>query len=541
MWARNLLFIGLVLGGFAALRASLFPLDAALRHRPPTVTAPTPTTPPAPVDPTVAELNTLFAEQWAAQKLEPAPAASDWTVIRRLGLALTGTVPSLQEIRQLERVPAEQRVTWWLEHLLRDRRCGDYLAERLARTYVGTEDGPFIVYRRRRFVRWLSDQVLANRPYGDVVTDLISADGLWTDHPATNFITVTFDPNRQGPDPERLAARVARAFLGVRLDCAQCHDDKLNERWEQKDFHALAAFFGRTQQGLTGIHDAATGEHTMKIHRTGQQEVVPPAVPFHPELLPTDGTRRSQLARWVTHPQNEYFARATVVRMWALLFGRPLLDAVDSLDAVEQPPRALLVLARDFTEYNYDLHRLIRLIATSRVYQLDSAADHEITDRHEKAWAVFPLSRLRPEQVASALQQAAAVKTIDGASPLLVRAGFYNDEKDFVRRYGDTGEDEFVERGGTIPQRLLLLNGDLVHAKTRGEMFNAARLIASMAPDDRSAVELAYRLVLTRPPTPPELAHFEARLAGVKGGEREQRLEDLYWTLLNSTEFSWNH
>jgi len=279
----------------------------------------------------------------------------------------------------------------------------------------------------------------------------------------------------------------------------------------------------------------------MEDHKTAKKEVVEPAVPFKSELLPTDGSRRSQLARWVTHPENEYFARATVQRVWALMFGQPLLGSVESMDALDKPPPALVALARDFTEHNYDLQRLIRVIAATEVFRIDSAADHEITEAHEKAWMVFPLARLRPEQVAGAVQQAASLKTINADSPLFVRAGFYGTEKDFVKRYGDTGEDEFASRGETIPQRLLLMNGNLVKDKTKDELFNAANLIAGMASSDRQAIETAYLAVLTRKPTAEELAHFEGRLAGTKGKERSARMEDLYWTLLNSTEFSWNH
>lgn len=164
-------------------------------------------------------------------------------MLRRLSLALVGSTPSLEEIRQFEARPADDRLETWLESLLRDRRSADNLAERFARALVGTEDGPFLQFRHRRFTTWLSDAILANRPFDAVVRDLIADQGLWTDHPATNFISVTFNPENERPDPERLAARVARAFLGIRLDCAQCHDHPF-QPWKQADFRGLAAYFG---------------------------------------------------------------------------------------------------------------------------------------------------------------------------------------------------------------------------------------------------------------------------------------------------------
>jgi hypothetical protein len=350
---------------------------------------------------------------------------------------------------------------------------------------------------------------------------------------------VTFEPEKKSVNPDRLAGRVTRAFLGIRLDCAQCHNHPF-QPWKQADFQGLAAYFGQVQQDFTGIKDAG-GEYEAENRKTGVRGTVAPRVPFLSELLPQDGSRRQQLAAWVTHPQNPWFARATANRVWALLFGRPLVDPVDDLASAGEIHPALEALAEDFTAHGYDLHRLIQVIAATEAFQRDSAAPHEITDAHERLWAAFPLTRLRPEQVAGSLLQSASLETVSRESHILVRALRYFSEKDFVTRYGDTGEDEFDGRGGTIPQALLRMNGKLVKDKTEPGLLGAASRIGSLAPDDRTAVATAYLGVLTRRPTPEEAAHFEARLAGTKGKERNERMEDFYWTLINSTEYSWNH
>jgi hypothetical protein len=137
--------------------------------------------------------------------------------------------------------------------------------------------------------------------------------------------------------------------------------------------------------------------------------------------------------------------------------------------------------------------------------------------------------------------QAASVKTIDQRSHVFVRLTRYFNEKDFVKRYGDADDDEFAKAHGTIPQRLLLMNGDLVDGKAKEELLNASTQIAMFAPDDAAAVETAYLTVLTRRPTAKESEHFAAGLAGTRGDERRRRLADLYWVLFNSTEMSWNH
>jgi hypothetical protein len=509
--------------------------------------------PPQPGDwaATLEQLNQEFANHWRKQELKTAPPADDLAIARRLSLALTGTVPSLEEIRALERVRSEDRVEWWVSHLLEDRRFSDYVAERLARAYVGTENGPFLVYRRRRFVTWLSDHLARNTPYDELVRDLIADEGLWNGTPAVNFVTVTVQQDKKNqPDETRLAGRTARAFLAMRIDCLQCHDDKLGtiligdegkvRTGLQSDFHQLAAFFSQAELSLVGIHDGGD-QYKFKYLNAEKEVVVPPQVPFAAAIRDGHGTRREQLARWVTHPENRAFARATVNRIWALMYGRPLVEPIDDIPLHGVYPPGLELLADDFVGHGYDLHRLIRLIAASAPFQRASQADFEITDAHEEHWAVFPLSRLRPEQVAGSLVQGASLSTIDADAHILSRLVKFGQTNDFVTRYGDIGEDEFAHRAGTIPQRLLMMNGNLVKERTDFNLvMNAASRIAVLTSDNDRAVEAAYLSLLTRRPTEEERAHFVSRLPQ-GGGERVKAIEDLYWVLINSTEFSWNH
>lgn len=547
MWIRNLVFILLCVGGLSALAGSLTPVRKAPAGKKLLVAALL----DAELRQVVASVDQAFRSQWRQEGTVTARAADDLTIARRLSLALVGTVPSLEELRQLESEPAENRLDRWLAVLLADRRSHDYLAERLTRAYVGVQDGPFIIYRRRRFVAWLADQLQANRPYNELAHDLIADSGLWTDHPATNFLTATAkpdpkDPEQMEPDPVELSARASRAFLGVRLDCAECHDHPFQD-WKQADFQGLAAFFGPTRQGLTGIHDTDAA-YTIENRVTGAEETISPQVPFQRELLAADGNSRRRLAAWVTHRDNRWFGRAIVNRMWAQLFGRPLVEPIDDLHSAETLPAAIDLLADDFVLHGYDLRRLIRAIALTEVFRLDSRANVGADDDHQRAdlqeaWAVFPLTRLRPEQVIGGVLQAASLQTIDYESHILVRIIRTTGQNDFIKRYGDLGEDEFAAQGETIPQRLLMMNGGQVHDRIKENLVaNAATQIAALAPNDARAVETAYLCVLTRRPTTDEARHFESMLADKADTRtRPQRMEDLYWCLLNSTEFSWNH
>jgi hypothetical protein len=534
MWQRNLLFVALIGGGLATLGYNLLP------PRGPRLAAHYDARAYRDADfcQSVQKVDASFTALWQTHK--PVGPAADLAVARRLALGLMGTLPSLEEIRQFERLPEGERLAWWTDHILSDPRFADYYAERLARACVGTEDGPFLLYRRRRMREWLAEQVAQKKAYDQLVRQLISSEGIWTDKPATNFVTVTVKPDEKNqPDPVRLAGRVTRAFLGLRLDCAECHNHPFAE-WKQADFRGLAAFFGQTHVGFRGVYDGK-GEFEAVDRKTKQTKAFAPRVPFAPELLPAEGTRRQRLAGWVTHPRNPYFARAAVNRVWAMMLGRPLIDPVDNLEPTDAtPPPALQVLADDFATHGFDLRRLVRVIASSRAFRLDSAADREITEADEAAWAVFPLTRLRPEQVMGGVIQASSMTTINAQSHVLTRLFRVTNQNDFVRRYGDGGEDEFAGKGGTIPQRLLMMNGQLIHERIKGGPLGPSTRIAWLAPDNRHAVETAYLAVLTRRPTAEEAEHFEAALSA-PGAKREGRIEDLYWALINSTEFSWNH
>ncbi len=548
VWAKNLLFMTAVASGLGGMAYVVRPDYRPGRpERLPAVHFT-----PADVQSTVIDVNAAFQRTWQQAGIAPAPRAEDLAIARRISLALTGTIPSLEEIRLFEAHPAQDRLAWWTSHLLADRRSAGYLAERFARTYVGVVEGPFLQFRRRRFRLWLADELYTNRPYDQIVRDLIATDGVWTDRPAANFITVTINPDDENnkPNVNALAGRVTRAFLGIRLDCAECHDHPFAE-WKQRDFQGLAAFFAQTENALfrgeskpfEGVREGS-GELEAEDYATGEKHIIPPAAPFHAELLPSQPEhRRERLAAWVTHPHNEAFARATVNRVWALLCGRPLVEPVDDIPLDGERPEALDLLARDFVEHGYDLRRLIGAIVLSEPFTRDSAADGAaVSETQEKLFAAFPLTRLRPEQVVGAIWQSAKLSTVDDDSHILVQLTRYGETNDFVTRYGDAGEDEFDPQSGTIPQRLLMMNGELVQDKIgQNPLANAATQLAWLAPDDKSAVEGAYLAVLTRRPTSEEAKHFIGRLRDSQGDERASRVEDLYWTLLNSTEFSWNH
>jgi len=500
----------------------------------------------------VSQVNGYFETRWMQEHLTPAEPADELQVLRRLSLSLHGTLPSLEEIRRFEADTEPNRLARWTARILADSRFSDYMAERLARGYVGTHEGQFIIFRRDRFTGWLRDQLRENRPYDEMVREMITENGLWTGNPATNFVTATVTDDTI--DYNKLAGRSVRAFLGQRIDCAQCHDHPF-DHWTQQDFEGLAACFGQTRFSPFGVEekqqeDGKPVEYEVVDRKTQEKRTISPRVPFHPEWMPAEGTRRERLAAWITHPQNRRFERAIVNRVWGYLFGKPYIEPVDG---VPDPgdlskPDLLDILGADFREHGYDLRRLIEVITASRPFRIDSAHPADVEGADPNAiqplidnWAVFPLTRLRPEQVVGAMIQTSSVQTVDQHSHLVVRFFRYMRENDFVKRYGDLGENELNEQAGTISQALLRMNGKIPTELLKAGLFSATGRIASLSSSDEQCLETAYLVCLTRRPTPSEREYFLAQLAGTSGNKRQRVVESIYWPLWNSWEFSWNH
>lgn len=533
------------------------------------------------IDRSVARVNSWLRQRWSEEGLEPASMADDLTVFRRLSLALHGTVPSLEEIHAFRSDSSNNRIERWLLKMLNDQRFPDYFSARLARVLTGVEAGQFILFRRDMLRAWLGRQLAQDRPWTDVTTELIAGNGLWTSNGATNFITGAFVEG-EGLDENKLAGRTVRAFLGQRIDCAQCHDHPF-DTWKQTDFEGLAAWFGQARTTPGGVIDIPMEKDKpveYLVVDPGEEEgrLVVPDVPFHTEWMTPNGSRRQQLASWIIHPENQRFERAIANRIWGLMFGRAWWDPVDDLPHPSAPPTdeasgvpldedLLDVIGSEFRKNGCRLHFLIRLIAESDAFRLSSevpGADEDLYEHMGDEWARFPLVRLRPEQMIGSMFQAGSVRTIDQNSNLFVRIGRVTNENDFLKQYGDAADDELLQQTGTIPQALLRMNGQFTRSLTETGKQSAAGQIMSFSGDDEKIVDNCFLACLTRLPNSIEKAHFVSELRGpsVKSSQdnnvsveaadqnqdsdieeertRAQIVRDLYWALFNSPGFSWN-
>ena len=507
---------------------------------------------------TVENVDRFFQSRWEREQIIPAGPAEELQVLRRLSLALVGTVPSLQEIREFEADASPGRVRRWTERLLGDRRFAEYFAKRLAVAFAGNFEQKVPWFRHARFEEWLAEQVAAGRPYDEMVRQMVSTTGPPTSNGAGNFVTAEIEQGEQFAN--RLAARSTRAFLGQRIDCAECHDHPF-DNWKQADFEGLAAHFSQVRTGAIGIEDAAHRQYEVEDRKTLEKHVVEPRVPFHGEWRSDEASRREQLATWLVHRENRRFWRAISNRVWGLMFGQPFVVPVDSIpdpveagdmnkpDSLKQADETELldVLANDLREHGGDLRRLVLVIALSRPFQLASthakldAASATEYERLTNSWAVFPLVQLRPEQLASSLNQAASLRTLQANEDVvtLIRRELWM--RKFIEEYGSLGENELAERTDSIPQTIQRMHSRFTREKSRVEWTSSAGRIAGMAPNDSECLEACYLVCLTRRPTDAERDHFLPQLQAARSSNRSRVVEDIYWALFNSPEFGWDH
>ena len=485
----------------------------------------------------------LLEKAQTEDSLAPAAVAEDLQVLRRLSLALVGTVPSLEEIHQFEADSAPDRLHRWTARYVADSRFVEYFGARLADVFVDPVAEALKPHQRERFRSWLGKSLQQGVPYGEIAREMIAGYGIFADRPATTFVALEIALGDGAA--ERLAARTGRSLLGLRIDCARCHDHPFAE-WTQPQFERLAAYYGQVRFRSSRVQDTGDRPFVIEDARTQQQRTVAREVPFQSQWVADHKHVRMELADWVTHPENRRFRRAIANRVWGLMFGRAYVTPVDDLPGPSalNDPDVLDLLATDLANHQDDLRRLIRVIAATRTFSLSST--HEGLDaepfaqRLEKVWAVFPVTELGPQQMIRAMQQAASVRTLraeSGNTYLAIRR--FERQARFVDDYGIAGDAE-QPQASTIPHTVQRLSGVYTRQYSKVALFTAPGRIAAMSGDATRCLENCYLACLSRRPTSAEQTHFLPQLLGPLK-RRASAVEDIYWTLFNSAEFCWNH
>jgi len=471
--------------------------------------------------------------------IAPSDAIDDATFLRRAFLDVIGTLPTAAEARVFLNDPAPDKRARLVDTLLQRPEYAEYWAmkwsdllkaDKLKITPQGTVG----------LTRWLRRQFAANRPYDEMVREILTAQGpVQSEGPAAFFKTLDA--------PEVTSRAVSQLFLGVRIECAQCHHHP-SERWSQDDYAGLAGFFsGITLKKLPDGTDAviARGGSDQKHPRTG--ELVPArALGASPADFANVSDRRQTLATWMTAPDNPFFARAIANRMWAHYFGRGLVEPIDDMRATNPATNEPLLdaLEAHLRDQHYDLKALTRTLLTSRAYQLGPATEINRDDRQH-------FSHARPKAVPAevlldAISQTTGVPEKFNGWPDGVRSIQVWDNRMpsyFFRIFGRPVRATVCEcersNEPSISQALHLLNSPEVNAKI-SHRHGAARKLADSSLTNSQIIDEIYLGTLSRFPADDErqlmVSAFEAA-----ADHRRNAVEDILWSVLNTKEFLYNH
>lgn len=481
-------------------------------------------------------VDALLQQRRAAAGVELAQPGSDAEFIRRASLDLTGVIPTPAEVLDFLADPAADKRTRLIDRLL----ASPGYATHLANTWTDMLLPPEALAERpdqvAPFTAWLRRRFADNLRYDNLVAELLTTTG-GPRGAAALFYTAS------DLKPEELAASTSRIFLGVQIECAQCHNHPF-DHWCQADFWSYAAFFARVQQtaarpdASVELLDAASGELTMPD--TG--DVVRPK--YLGVSLPADAAdsnRRRQLAIWIVSRDNPYFARVAVNRVWAKLFGRGLVHPADDFANHNPPshPELLDELALWFVAKGCDLKALYRELANTSAYQATSATP-ESGEPPPELFAVMQIKTLTPNQLydclAKATRRVPLAAAPNGEQPAADAARAI-----FLARF-QTGDRQTSEFQAGIPQILSMMNGPLTSEATHPDQGGLLLTLDAPFFTDEQRVESLFLATLSRLPRDEERRQFMAYVErGGSTGDRRQALGDVLWALLNSPEFILNH
>jgi hypothetical protein len=521
-------------------------------------------------------------------KVETAPLTSDVEFVRRAYFDLAGVPPTPAQVASFVNRRGKDKRAHLIDELLTSPECARNWARywRDVIRFHATNQNPLQV-RYDVLEDWLAAQFAKNAPWDEIASSLITATGRVDENGAVSFALA------HEAKPVELAGEVSRIFLGVQIQCAQCHDHK-TDAWKREQFHEFAAFFSgvrsrpyeRAMPGqlpVFGVVAQGRPRYTMP-----DKDVPTKQIPMAPRFfLASTGSppalpeglgaieRRALGASYITGQDNPWFARAFVNRIWYVLMGESFYDAVDDLGP-ERTPKAREVverLADEWQKGGYDIRWLLRTIANTTAYQrrVRSTAN----PAGKTAFASNCPSRLRSDQIVQGLIEALGLpedlipanrpraaerspggpaeprkepqkaKAAAAAAGLAGAPGAAKGQGRLVRQGGPRvlfnalfGVDPSVPSDdvlGTIPQALFLMNSPMVHNRTQARPGTVLGEILATAPDNRAALDALYLRVLSRQPTAKEVetcAHYLARV-----GNRTEAFEDIYWALVNTTEF----
>jgi hypothetical protein len=472
-------------------------------------------------------------------RIEPSGLCDDQTFARRVFLDITGLLPTPEELARflISTLPNKRELL--VEELLERKEFTEMWVLKWAELLQIRSDNQVSRKAMLQYFSWLQEKIGKNTPTNEWVRELLSANGGTFKNPATNYYQIE-------RDIVKVTENAAQVFMGMRIQCSQCHNHPF-DRWTMDDYYGFAAFF--TQIGRKPTED----QREVIVFNTGGGELNHPVRgrPMKPKFLGgaepdvTGKDRRQVLADWLASPENPYFAKNLSNIVWAHFFGQGIINETDDVRISNPASNQELLdeMAKRFTEYKYDFKKLVKDICTSRTYQLASQTTKS-NESDTRNFAHGPIRRIRAETMLDIITQVTETKNKFPGLPLGSRAVQIADgtiSTYFLTTFGRPMRETVcsceVRLEPTLSQSLHLMNGDTVAGKV-----SAGNLVGKMLADKRPAnliIETMYLRALSRSPKPEEMKRL---LEIVEANpNKQQALEDVFWAVLNSREFMFNH
>lgn len=487
-------------------------------------------------------IDDLVLAKLASLNIPPSPQSTDAEFLRRAFIDTIGILPKAEEARAFLADASPDKRDKLIEALLARPEFVDYWSYKWSDLLLvnGEKLRPAAMWS---FYSWIRNRVEANAPWDQLVRELVTAKGSTLENGATNFFVLH-------QDPLDMAETTTVAFLGMSINCARCHNHPL-EKWTNNQYYGMANLFARVRL------KTATGEGNMIVFSASEGDLVQPLTgrpqpptPLDAEPIPEGDTddRRVHLAKWLTSPENPYFSRSITNRVWANFMGVGLVEAVDDVRLTNPASNEELLsaAARHLADNRFDLKALMRAILQSKTYQRSSATLPE--NRAEgRFYSRYYPRRMMAEVLLDAISQVAGAATQFPDYPAGWRATQLPDsnvDSYFLRAFGRpervvTCECERTAQPSMV-QVLHISNGDTLNQKLQAAGNRIEQLLSAGTPNDK-LIEEAYLSALARYPTEEEKAQLLAVLAEPSQEERKLLVEDLFWGILSSKEFLFNH
>jgi len=501
-------------------------------------------------------IDDLIANKWSENDIVSASPSDDSEYLRRVWLDIAGKIPTAADSQDFLDEKSSDKRQRVVEELLNGPNYVVNSANFWRAVLIPEADTDFTVrFMLPAFEGWLRQRLDENKAYDDLVSEILTMPLSRTNvlRNRNSLNPIAFYQSKE-IKPENLAAATSRMFLGIRIECAQCHDHPF-DTWKQDDFWGYAAFFAamqrEPQRGANGFLSSLKelfNRRTLTV--PGTDEVVKATfLTGESPKIPTGTSARMMLADWMTSKENPYFARTAANRVWGHFFGIGIVDPVDDFSELNPPshPELLDLLAKELIEHDFDMKFLVRAITASRTYQLTSSVRSEDDDTSPRLFSRMAVKGMTAEQFYNSIAQAVGThETFDETQRGRFRATSTRGR--FMDQFSDSNSGP-TERQTSVLQALSMMNGRLV---TDATGLKSSRTLSGIIDypgfDNSRRIVALFLATLNRRPRPDELERFvayvEAESVDNQKDEDEKSgkaISDVFWTLLNSSEFSLNH